>query len=386
MELGFISWETARERGAPSRSEGAFRELIANLKLAPEIDPVDTLHDLFLEESTNHRVWHYRIPASRLSDRWIQFMDLTEPEGTFSRYGEALIPTRNQPPESGDRLHRIVVRKPSQSGQRLHFGMWNRHNVILVQYQWQDGNTLIHSSTGQLRRMVTRHQMSPHAALHKWHNQLGTPVPSDVWQLTWIDFRSAAENTFLWQLLYRIPATQRWRLLGRPATDPETWCSRCNLQVTEDLFHCIWDCPTSRQCWEWCSSILSWVSPGTQAPIRIQPAHVLIAAALPQAWDTPDRLWKTFRAIVCWIIWKDRNCHIFGGEQSNVPRMIALSWHRLSMYVNVAWKTLLKRVRLREVTLPEACSLMADQFGEMGKIWTLHEIQVRVVPVPPHPP
>lgn len=85
--------------------------------------------------------------------------------------------------------------------------------------------------------MIAPNQMSPHVALRKWTAQLGTPVPSNVWNMTWIGFWSAAENTFLWQIRYRIPATQRWRLPGRQAADPETWCSRCSLQVTEDLLH-----------------------------------------------------------------------------------------------------------------------------------------------------
>lgn len=171
--------------------------------------------------------------------------------------------------------------------------------------------------------MASRHRQSPTLRF------VNGPISCNVWQLTWIEFRSAAENTFLWQLIYRIPATQRWRFPDRPSTDPETWCSRCNLQVTEDIFHCIRDCHKSRQCWDWCAALLSWVSPGTQAAIQLQPEHVLIAAALPQAWETPDRLWQTIRAIICWIILKDRNGHIFGGDQSYVSRMIALSWHGL---------------------------------------------------------
>lgn len=257
---------------------------------------------------------------------------------------------------------------------------------MIRQYVWQDGIPLIHSSTSQLRTMVSRHQSGPHIALNKWTTQLGSPIPSDVWNLTWRAYRSAAENTFLWQILYRVPATQRWRLPARPLTDPETWCTRCSLNVTEDLFHFIWDCPVSRQCWTWCTTLLSWVSMGSRTATQLQSAHVLIATALPLQWETPDRLWQTVRAILCWIIWKDRNSHVFGGEQSNVQRMIALSWHRLAVYVRVAWKELLRRVRLREITLTEARSLMTDQFGDMVKIWSLHEIQVRVAPVPPRPP
>lgn len=175
-------------------------------------------------------------------------MDLTEPACTFRRYGAALIPIRNQRPEHGLRLHRILVRAPCHSGHRLHLGTWHTHSLLLTQYVWQDRTTLLHFSTSQLRRLISRARMAPHCALSKWATQLGKPVLSNVWSLTWMEFRSAAENTFLWQPLYRIPATQRWHFQDRPNSDPKTWCTRCSLNVPEDLFHCIWDCNNSRRC------------------------------------------------------------------------------------------------------------------------------------------
>lgn len=66
--------------------------------------------------------------------------------------------------------------------------------------------------------------------------------------------------------------------------------------------------------------------------------------------------------------------------------MIRLTWHRLSIYMKVAWKDLLSKVRLGKLTMTEAQDLMAIQFGAMGKLWSLSEVWLQIPPVPPRPP
>lgn len=195
-----------------------------------------------------------------------------------------------------------------------------------------------------------------------------------------------SENNFLWQMIYRMPATNKWRFPARPSSDPDTWCVRCQQQCPKDLLHCMWACPNANRCWMWCAELLAWLSVTPQGGLQLNPAHILIAEALPHEWDTPVRLWHTIRAIMSWIIWKDRNQHVFGGERSNVTRMIRLTWHRLSMYMRIAWKDLLSKVRLDRLTLTEAQDLMAIHFGAMGKLWTLSEVRLQIPPVPPRPP
>lgn len=149
--------------------------------------------------------------------------------------------------------------KATHSRTRNYFGRWQGHDPVL-QYGWQDGTKLIDSSTAQLRHMQVKQQASPHSALTKWETRLNYPIPPDIWQLTWLSFRSMVENTCLWQILYQVLATQKWRLPDRPAWDRETWCSRCTSGLVEDTFHCIWGCPTSRNFWAWSYWILKLVS------------------------------------------------------------------------------------------------------------------------------
>lgn len=128
-------------------------------------------------------------------------------------------------------------------------GPRRRDRLMFTQYSWTDGTKILNSSTAQLRLLQVQARIKRHGALSMWMAQLGRPIPEDFWQVTWINYRSAAENTFLWQLIYRIPATNKWRLCAQPANDQETWCVRCQLQAPEDIFHCIWDCPTWKEWW-----------------------------------------------------------------------------------------------------------------------------------------
>lgn len=76
----------------------------------------------------------------------------------------------------------------------------------------------------ELRTLQTLEHLQAHGALRKWEHQIACTIPADVWQMTWIPYRLAAENTFLWQLLYRIPATNKWRFPNFPVMNPDTWC------------------------------------------------------------------------------------------------------------------------------------------------------------------
>lgn len=76
---------------------------------------------------------------------------------------------------------------------------------------------------------------------------------------------------------------------------------------------------------------------------------------------------------------------MFGNEQSDCNRVIALAWKRLCLYMQMAWKKLVFQVRQDRLSLIEAKALMEAQYGSEGTIWTLHEITLQVAPVPPGP-
>lgn len=196
--------------------------------------------------------------------------------------------------------------------------------------------------------------MSTHTTLTKWELALEQPIPENIWSSIWISYRSASENTFLWQLLYQVIATQKCRFHTTPATDPGTWCTRCTAGVREDLMHCICSCSISIRRWQWGEFLLQASSPRRAAHIRLCPAHVFIAAPLPEDWIVPDKLWHILKAILCWQIWKNRNKHYMAGKPATATKIIRKSWHRLGVYIRKEWRFLLKQVELGKINVDEA--------------------------------
>lgn len=107
---------------------------------------------------------------------------------------------------------------------------------------------------------------------------------------------------------------------------------------------------------------------------------------LPDEWETPVQMWHTFRAVICWVIWKESNNQVFSGEVFSTHRAVGLAWHRLGIYIKAVWYDHLSKVHLHRFTLAKARARMITFFGPEGRIWTLHVIKVQVSLVPPRPP
>lgn len=167
-------------------------------------------------------MWQFWVPTNHLSTYWIPVMDTRALERTFRVERHRLVPTTNQRPAPHTNFRRIIVRQPHLSSHRLHFGLWYRANLLTTQYKWPDRTLVLNSCTAQLRLMQANQQMRSHVALLKWTTQLTYSVPTDLWSSTWVSYRSAAKNTFLWQMAYRILATICWRHQNSPSTDLDT--------------------------------------------------------------------------------------------------------------------------------------------------------------------
>lgn len=205
-----------------------------------------------------------------------------------------------------------------------------------------------------------------------------------------MNFRGASENTFLWQLLSRAIATQRWRFPSVPIDDPQLRCTRCVLGVNEDIVHCVWGCPLSQPCWQWGMGLLTASSEirhsGGGLQGTLQPAHVFVASPLPVNWMIPGRFWQILRAVICWQVWKARNEHCLANRPSDPRRTIRKSWHRFSMYLRKEWAHLRRKIQSGRVNLAEAKRIMESQFGTNQEIWQLHGLVIQVPAVPPRPP
>lgn len=169
--------------------------------------------------------------------------------------------------------------------------------------------------------------------------------------------------------IFRAIATQRWRFPDRPAEDSNTWCLSCNMQWSEAVLHCIWQCQISQACWLWGAMVLAKAA-GLQRTLVLQPAQVLVAAKIPLSWDTPHRLWQIpgqiLRATPCWHICKDRNERFFTGGGANPEQVIRKAWHRIGVHVRIEWSTLLKEIRACKTSLPETRDRLVLLFGKEG--------------------
>lgn len=294
-------------------------------------------------------------------------------------------------PSNGAILHRVILRQATgHKAHSIHFGFWSRHRNMLLQYKWSDGTHLLDTSTAHLRALQAQQRFKPHRASERWERELGHTIPVDIWSRTWSNFRGANENTFLWQLFYRAIATQRWRFPSVPGDDPCIRCTRCNMGVKEDIIHCVWGCPVSQPCWQWCVGLLANCSAQRHRPggLRgsLEPAHVFVAAPLPADWKIPGRLWLILRAVICWQVWKTRNEHFMANRPSDPQRTIRKSWHRLSMYLRKEWAYLRRKISEGKASLAEAEDIMKLNFGSNQEVWQLRGLVIHVPSVPPRAP
>lgn len=237
-----ISWAAARARGIPTKCQGAFTALVDNLATIPELDDSPTLHEFYLESIGlvgEQRVWKFMLTAAHCHENWLPFLDRTSLTQAFVCRGQSLCPSPLQPPGPDVRFRRIVVHSNGGHKLGLHGGTWTVDNTLLTQYCWKGGTQLTDYATSSIPLLQNPQQARDHPAIRKWENQLNLRLPEHVWHNTWLPFRSAKENTFLWLILFRAIATLSWVFPNLPHADSVTHCPRCNIGAKEDILHCL---------------------------------------------------------------------------------------------------------------------------------------------------
>lgn len=383
-----LRWAQISNRGNLNSScEAAFSKLQRNVRqFAPEGSL--SLTPLFLEsyEDNPHRIWQYMLPEADFSVHWRPLPNSPPPKHTFRLSGNCLSILPTGPPPQNLRLRPVLIRDPVGSGQtRSRFKLW-QGNALFTQYRWKDDTPLLNTSTAQLRHLQCLQRNHPHQVLARWERRLNVQIPESIWSSTWSQYRSAKENSFLWQLLYNAIATQRWRFPRKAISDPALICSRCSMDLPEDTLHCIWGCSISQRCWDWATRMLETVAATTGPSPTLQAGNVILAVPLPDACHIPERFWQVLRATLCWQIWKDRNSHFFSNQVSDHCRIVSKTWHRFSVYIRYEWLQLTRKIRNRRLSVAEAITLMQLHYGSNSLIWTLHELVIQVPPVPPRPP
>lgn len=308
----------------------AYHALRANLRIDPQSDQLPGPHWVFFGKDASGyggRIWQFDVQQQYLSCDWPRICDTYQPVCTFVNYAGSIQNSPRSDIPNMAALHWVLLRLPTgKKDRRRHYGAWSPERGFLIQYHWSDLTPLLATSTSQLPSLQARQLYKPHLALRKWEGQLACHIPPEVWHKISVKFWGANENIFLWQLVYRVIATQRWRLPSLPATDASTWCTRCDGQLREDITHCIWSCPSSFRCWEWGMDLLLAISANHHRTgglqITLSPAHVFLGQPLPVEWQIPRRFWQVLRVVLCWQVWKSRNEHFMANRRSDHRRTI----------------------------------------------------------------
>lgn len=188
------------------------------------------------------------------------------------------------------------------------------------------------------------------------------------------------------ELIYQIPATRHLRFRELPATDQRTWCTQCDQQEMEDIIHCIWNCPISREVWKWVNFIVCTAAPMSDRYPLLQLVQGFVAVEFQGNLGIPKRLWDTLRAVTAWCIWKARCKHFMDATCSNSSSIIHTIWARFGIYLRKDWNGYLHKIRLGQLTRAEAINHMIRSYGNCTNVWEIHEDKLQIPPVPPRPP
>lgn len=223
QEGNFRTWADLLPDGGDRLGERAFLSLLSNLHQGPLMSEAQGLTQMHFESvgpNLDHVIWEFLVPPAETTSNWTRICSLFSPVRAFNRRGGTLSISRVVLPFTGLEADRVLIRfQAGKAGRFTWFGKWNGDSAWMEQFGWKDETPLLHTSTGQLRKMQSARRFVRHKALGKWETQLNALIPENVWMTTWLPGRSSCENAFLWQLVYRVIATQRWRFPERLAED-----------------------------------------------------------------------------------------------------------------------------------------------------------------------
>lgn len=76
----------------------------------------------------------------------------------------------------------------------------------VARVRWKIGHDFFHVTTVGIRKMLQK-EPKEHVALKKWKIELGN-IPLNLRGSIWMKGKEEKVNFFMWQLVYRAPATQ----------------------------------------------------------------------------------------------------------------------------------------------------------------------------------
>lgn len=175
-------------------------------------------------------------------------------------------------------------------------------------YTWKDGRGIFETDTTHLRLLLNPPVTEMHVGLQKWAKfSVQVPPPKALWTDTWKPFRAAKINCFLWQLIYRIPATNVCRWPKLPRTHEDTHYKRFTNREAKEINHCFWECPKVHGIWRWVEFMLQQMTTHPQDRIWLTLGQTLVGVPMEDTVMVPEKWWVVLHAASIWYIWIARN-------------------------------------------------------------------------------
>lgn len=243
-------------------------------------------------------------------------------------------------------------------------------------FTWKDDRGYFKTSTSHIRKILTKKPSCHHVAITKWISRFGWVENMEHLQTeTWNKQISQVENAFLWQLVYHVPMTLKYRFRKLPTSDRRTQCTRCVLDIPESTDHYIFSCPTSEDVWQWAHALLGTLTPPSTY-FSLTPLHVFLVDLLPST--IPVSTWQILWAIVYYGIWKGQKNHYIPIPPipCSSSSVISLIWAWFRHYINKEWRELLSTCDTRQRTLEWAAQRMKKQFGDNNIVFSIQNRQI----------
>jgi hypothetical protein len=230
---GLITWEELEGRSVARSCRGAYNRAITNIRATPFIDEERRRKiAVYLQELATNKIWEFEAQANKVMRNWWRDKGPVEAVRTYRVRNGYLEKVKKEEPTYGSILQRVIIGKQktntSTLANKILYGDYYGELQIATQYEWRDRRGFFDTTTQHLRKLQAPERRVMHKSLQRWNRYFAwEPDPKRLWQQTWMPWRSARENTFLWQMLYWVPATQQWRFPKLPRTDDQTHCTRC---------------------------------------------------------------------------------------------------------------------------------------------------------------
>jgi hypothetical protein len=213
----FREWENGPAQRVPASCRRAYSKLLSQVKLIPQLSAVRSQRvSVFMEEVEAGKVRRYMVKREEVQSTLSVQLSRIKPSQEFRLVHNSLVEQEAlTTPQGGSAVIQILVADKFVAAQKkivkMKIGSVTSVRKLSQHFMWADGKPIFDTTTRHMRSLMGRKGLI-HRALIKW--QMGsawTANTGKLWRATWVPFRSAKENCFLWQIIYRTPATQKWR-------------------------------------------------------------------------------------------------------------------------------------------------------------------------------